>query len=190
MSIIHEALKKAGQEKETFVSQTSELDSIRRNLELEYQKKKAFSPWGLFFVILALLFVIGPLLATFFAGPLKQGSSVKTNSKIVPAPQTVPPLELNVQMAQLPKENLITNRKAQFGLEETPLFNPGRSSTAERPALNLSGVVYSPTDSYCIINNKIVKLGGEVDGAKLVNISLREVILEYRGEKVTLAVGD
>ena len=184
MSIIHEALKKAGQEKGTFVSQTGDPGSIRRNLELEYQKKKSSSTsWGLFFAVLAIFFVISPILAALFAAPVKRSLFVKPAVKAPVASQTVQPV-------QLPQAGLLVNRKAQFGLEETPLFSQSRYPAVERPALALSGIVYSTTDSYCIINNKIVKIGDEVDGAKLVSISLREVILEYHGEKVTLAVSD
>ena len=136
-------------------------DTLHKHLEVERARKTG--SWKTLFGILVVLLIAVPLTAPFLAGPTKQ------------SPKTNPPV----------------TRKAQFGVEEIPSFGVPSAPIPRRPTLNLSGVVYSsPSDAYCIINNQIARVGDTVDGAKLTNISMKEIMLDYRDEKVVLEVGD
>lgn len=81
------------------------------------------------------------------------------------------------------------NRKSQFSVEEASVFQGlAPSPIIQTPYLKLSGIMYSPKDSYCIINDKIIKIGEEIQGAKLTKVTPHEAILEYQGENVSLSV--
>lgn len=187
MSIINEAIKKAQKEKESFLS-----SSTGARIELRSHKKKHGFNWGPIFVLLVLFLITGPIIAPFFAAPFKKELSSGSS------PGTV-----SVGQNSLPDSALFASknppgafsggamRKGQFGMEEIPLVptpGPGGTSAgaASRRNFNLSGIVYSPTESYCIINDKIVKVGEQVGGATLLEITPDKVVLDYQGQRVLL----
>ena len=187
MSIINEALKKAQKEKE---SSLSSIPAAR--IELRSHKKHGFN-WGPFFVLLVLFLITGPIIAPFFAAPFKKEISANGSS---PATVSVGQNSLS-DSALFASKNPLGElsggamRKGQFGIEEVPLLpsaGPAGNSTSStfRRNFNLSGIVYSPTESYCIINDKIVKVGEQVGGATLLEITSEKVVLDYQGQKIQL----
>lgn len=54
------------------------------------------------------------------------------------------------------------------------------------PVLTLSGILFGPEGSLALINGRIVREGGMVDGAKLEKISSDRVELSFDGQKVIL----
>ena len=81
----------------------------------------------------------------------------------------------------------MATRKAQFTIEEAPFTM--NASLYPRPNLLLSGLVFqTPQDSYCIINDKIVKVGDSIDGARLNRVTPNEAVLDFHGEKIVLTV--
>ncbi len=52
----------------------------------------------------------------------------------------------------------------------------------------LSGIVYSENNPMAIINNKSLFIGDNIDEARVVDISRKNVILDYKGKKLTLTV--
>jgi type II secretory pathway component PulC len=52
----------------------------------------------------------------------------------------------------------------------------------------LQGIFFSGTNSTAIINNRTLKIGEEIDGVKILSISPKTVIVDYRGEKKTLSL--
>ncbi len=52
----------------------------------------------------------------------------------------------------------------------------------------LSGIVYSENNPMAIINNKSLFIGEIIDDARIVNISKKNVTLDYKGKKITLTV--
>lgn len=183
MSIINDALKKAQKDKESFLPFAGGAGA-----QLQFHKKHGFN-WGPIFVLLVLFLITGPIIAPFFAAPFKRegGSAFNTisvgqNSLPDPAIRTL----------QTQAETLSgATRKGQFGIEESPVLPTlGPIGVAPNAAFlknfNLSGIVYSPKESYCIINNKIVKVGERVGGATLLAITPEKVELDYLGQTISL----
>lgn len=161
MSIIHDAMKKAG-----------EGNNARRPAAaaVSIQRSAPSSPagrlnGGLLFVVTALL-VIGAMLLA----PLARGSRY---ARATLAPSFTP----NAITVIRPTSADVSG---QFGIEEMP--NPG--------SFHLSGVVVSGEGSFGIINNQVVGLGQQVSGATVRSITGREVSLDYNGQKIILPVTD
>ena len=192
MSIINEALKKAGREKRALTSAQEPL-AVKTGVSVggfsvEIERKKTKMNWGPIFVLLVLFLITGPIIAPIFSSPFKGGglfgnrAAVETASALKTDPEA--------QLASLPASANSENRKAQFGMEEASVFQAmaQQSRMIQTPYLKLSGIVYSSNASYCIINDKIVKIGEDVQGAKLTQVTPKEAILDYAGEKVILSV--
>ena len=175
MSIINDALKKAGQEK-GLGSFLENQGTAKKNLGFEIERKKSRVNWGPIFVLLVLFLITGPIVIPIFSSPFRKSNFIAETRL---APQA---------MANLPAQDISANRKSQFGVEEAAVFQPVAKPTPQTPYLKLSGLVYSANDSYGIINDQIVKIGDDISGAKLVKITSQEAVLEYQGEKVVLSV--
>jgi hypothetical protein len=162
MSIIHEALKKARHEQGS-VPMAGSQEEIRNNLKMGVERSsRSGKNWGPLFVITVLLLITGPIVAPAILAPLK---------KMGPA---APP-------AQSP-----STRKGQFGIEEAGLFQMAPPAAAKAQDLRLSGIVYSPKEAYCIINDSILKTGDTVRGAVVTSVTAQSVTLENQGKQVTL----
>lgn len=161
MSIINEALKKAVREKQS-VPVPGHQESIKRKLDLEFHPKKKAAGWGPVLAVLIGILIAGPIVAPMFAAPFRSGNPSQ-------------PLQNSTPSA----------KKAQFGIEESALFR-GLSAPALKPQFSLSGIVFSPKEAYCILNDKVLKVGESVDGATLTKISPQGVLLEYNGEKIEI----
>ena len=74
MSIINEALKKAGISKELGGAAPVQHDSVRRNLEIEFQRRKQSVNWGPLFILLVLVLITGPIIAPIFSSSFKQAN--------------------------------------------------------------------------------------------------------------------
>ncbi len=190
MSIINEALKKAVREKETAFS-PQDRDTVRRNIEIEFQRKRPAFNWGPVFVLLVLVLIGAPVIAPLFSTPFKASYSVgnlspRAETQNIPAQPVT-----DIAKAIISSEGPATTRKAQFAIEESPMLGSADTQTLLRaPQLNLSGIVYSPQEAYCIINNKIAKAGDTVNGAKLISVSRNTVTLDYQGKAMTLSVSN
>jgi len=172
VSIINEALKKAVREKEAGHS-SGDRETVRRNIELEFQHKKSRFNWGPIFILLVIVLISGPIVAPIFSTWTKGGVDHTGGAKA---------------LASNPK----ANQKAQFAIEESPLFGsaPPAVILSKTPNFILSGIVYSPKESYCIINNEIVKVGDRIQGAKLLSVSQNSVRLDYRGKETALTLSN
>ena len=185
MSIINEALKKASKENRSIgiVSMETTAESARRNLELEMARRKTRVNWGPIFVVLVLLLITGPIIAPVFSTPFRRMGVSDQTSLRTPRP---------AQLASVPVSSPDT-RKAQFAIEETPVFaqaGPAAAGLNRTPDLNLTGIMYSPTDSYVLINQRVVKVGDTIQGATLVSVTEREAKLDYQGNQISLVLSD
>ncbi len=54
------------------------------------------------------------------------------------------------------------------------------------PSLALGGILFGAEGSIALINGRIVREGGDVEGARLVKISEDRVELEFQGQKIIL----
>jgi hypothetical protein len=186
MSIINDALKKAGQpiisETQTHRSAgrvaTDQYSEKRADIKptLQVERRKSAPNWGPFFLVGVLLLITGPIVAPmFFNNP---------SSKIYSAPTDPASTPMNLSAAP----------KGQYAVEEIPL-SPQVMRTAQLgksvnplTKFKLSGVVYSEAGSYCLINGKVATQGESVGGAIIEKITASEVVLNYQGEMITLPV--
>ena len=73
MSIINEALKKAGQ-------------ASKIGLGIEMERKKSRMNWGPIFVLLVLFFITGPIIAPIFSSPFRRSFTASQAAMVQPAP--------------------------------------------------------------------------------------------------------
>lgn len=181
MSIINDALKKAQTEAKKPEPTPSQ---AARNLHVEFQKRKPGVNWGPIFVVLVLLLITGPIIAPVFSTPFKPGNPHLTavNQK-ASAFQNVAAEPARQQLASLTAQEPAATRQAQFGIEEAIVPTP-----YTRPNFLVSGIVYSAQDSYCLINEKVVRVGESIQGAKLAKVTPEEVTLDFHGEKIVIPV--
>lgn len=165
MSIINEALKKAVREKQS-VQAPGSRENIKRKLDLEFHPKKRSAGWGPVLAVLIGLLIAGPIVAPMFAAPFRAQDPAQALQNAGPSA-----------------------KKAQFGMEESALFK-GFAAPALKPQFNLSGIVFSPKEAYCILNDKVLKVGESVDGATLTKITPKGIWLEYNGEKIEILATD
>ncbi len=80
----------------------------------------------------------------------------------------------------------------QFGIEETPILPMPFASRAPqnntRAPFILTGIVYSGSESYCLINGLVLKQGQKVGSATVESITLDTVTLNVGGEKIVIPV--
>ena len=195
MSIINEALKKAGQDKQPAsaasapVSKQTSFFIPEPNKKLipELAQKKQKVNWGPVFVLLVLVLITGPLVAPIFSSPYRSTSS----AFLVPSYQEA------LAASQFVKKEDPQTRLAQFAIEESPILSatPAGIKSAfpplgmtDHPNFSINGIVYSSPDSYCIINGRVVKVGEKINGATLKSVTPEKAVLDYHGAKIELWV--
>ena len=187
MSIINEALKKAQAAKGH--EALADGQGIRRHIELEFQQRRKGLNWGPIFVLLVLLLITAPIVAPIFSTPFRRETSfISAPTQRIPASQPIS-AQTGPVLEKISQNQPMAGRNAQFGIEEAPLAKLTEMASAPRPNLILSGIVYSPnSDSYGIINDKVVRVGESVQGAKLVQVAPDKVVLDYDGQRIELPV--
>ncbi len=173
MSIINDALKKAGKptESEFLTSLSQTRDASPKPAKM---KSGSFN-WGPLFVLLVLVLIAGPIVAPLFSRPVSPiGPGIK---------------DPDMSLAESSAAADSNTRKGQFLIEEMalPALTPPLGAI-QGPQFELSGLVYSPANSFCILNNKIVKAGESLQGATVSKITANEVILDYEGKIITLSM--
>jgi len=187
MSVIHEALKKAGQ---PIIAQPDRKKSgVPLRPEVEFHRKRAAVNWGPLFILAVLALITGPILLPLFH-TASQKTTVQDTAR---APRSVSVGEEVSSGASSARQS--PNQLAQFAIEEVPAIQPTAPSwtgftlkSNPLPQFLLTGVVFSENSAYCLINKKILKVGEQVGGATLTSISANEVTLDYLGEKIVVPV--
>ena len=54
----------------------------------------------------------------------------------------------------------------------------------------LNSILYSSSRQHAIVNNKLVKKGGKVDGAKVLRVTSDSVSLRFKGKIINLKLND
>ena len=165
MSIIHEALKKAGEPMMTETPQTT--PESKPGFRPELLKKKSRGNWGPFITTLVLVLVGTPIFVPMINRHGKPNDEISVGS---------------------PLPTSSSNVKRQFAIEEAalPMMPNVSKFGAPMPRFSLSGLVYSPEDSYALINGKVVRIGERVGNATLAQVTPNEAVLDLRGEKIVL----
>ena len=156
MSIINDALKKAGQ---PIYAETK-----KSGFQPELLKKKGRINWGPLFVAAVLVLVTAPILA-----PIVKDLSLTS-------PEQAPELPTTIMKKQFAVEEVPT----------PPAIERPALMGVRIPRFSLNGLIYSEGGSYCLINGKVVKAGETVSGATLVRVTPTEAVLDYLGEKIVL----
>ena len=177
MSIIHEALKKAGQQ---VIADNGRSRAVRPSPAPQApayppieqpRSRTTHAGWVPFLVLGVLASVAAPLVAPrfFHTAPALEPRTVSAGREVAP------------------------DLRAQFGVEETPAVAPWPilprpAQTVPQVPYRLTGVVYSKAASYCLLNKKVLMEGEQVDGAIVESITPKQVILNAGGEKITVPV--
>ncbi len=109
-------------------------------------------------------FVVAAVLFAYFSKPTAQ-----PKAPLAAAP-TVSATAMEVVPAPVPATAVDS-----VPAEERPL-----------PVLTLSGILFGPEGSLALINGRIVREGGMVEGAKLVKVSSDRVELSFDDQKIIL----
>ena len=165
MSIINEALKKAGQKRKDFPEPEPLVSEPQPEPKVERKKKsnKRLIILGIF------LFIGCTLLFSFFLvkGPLIEPKIKKLSTL------EVPPEEEIVLPALKPKEEFVK----EVIIQEEKL-----------PSLTLTGIIQGYGRPAAIINERIVEEGDFIGGARVIEIGQGEVRLNFEGEDFLLTL--
>ncbi len=88
------------------------------------------------------------------------------------------------RMAPLPRSAAMTPAQKQAQANSSP-FARTRAPSAREPFV-LNGIAATNEESYALINNEIVSVGDMVGDAMVVKIVPEEVVLESKGELISL----
>jgi len=69
---------------------------------------------------------------------------------------------------------------------EKPALRLSELVKTPEPTLSLNGVFFEQDQGYALINNQILRIEDTIQGAKVEEITLGKVVLEFEGRKITL----
>jgi hypothetical protein len=64
----------------------------------------------------------------------------------------------------------------------------GSAPTAAAPDFQVTGIVFSPVNPLAYVNGTAVRVGDDIDGARVLAIEKKAVKLEYRGREMTITI--
>lgn len=133
--------------------------------KLQTSGSKKPSPKRISLFIYIIMVILGILLAkpilTFFTKPKK----------------ITPP---SFPISSLPSEIPLKIKKEEI----TPIEE--KKLPKEIPSFSLTGILYSDTERWVMINNRILREGDTIEGAEVIQISDSGVELNFEGEKIFL----
>lgn len=130
------------------------------------------------------LFILGVFKINLFAVPaeFEKIKEIEKVEKSVPSERIIrPSLEYKAEGLRDPFEGL----GVQEGLA---IKGAGRPTTAEHPLpiLTVQGLIWGGALSLAIINDKVVKTGDTIDGARITNITKEGVSILFEGSQYNL----
>ncbi|MBN1405195.1 MAG: hypothetical protein JW946_01595 [Candidatus Omnitrophica bacterium] len=187
MSIIHDALRKAAALKKENQSENVvrvEADALNtpctsdasagKNENVSgsgaIKKKHARGAFKVFLILLIISAAMLPVYNYFL--PLFSSSEVAA-----PKPQ------VNSILKSIEPKKVIESANTLAGNIISGVQNEIKKP---KDAFVLSGIVYSQDDPIAVINNSIYTIGGNVDGAKVIEINEKSVMLEKDGKDLEL----
>ncbi|MFH1701488.1 MAG: hypothetical protein ABIE07_12990 [Candidatus Zixiibacteriota bacterium] len=71
---------------------------------------------------------------------------------------------------------------------KNPFYHNLKNEAAKEQKINLRllGIMYRPTNAQALINDKVLGIGGLINGYKVISIARESVVLEKSGKPVTL----
>jgi hypothetical protein len=174
MSLINDALTKAAKQKESFFKDSSPAKKApRRWLELSLPR-----------VAFLFLILIGVILISTNPAKLVFKSTI-AREKI----EEDLSAELPKERIAIPAENktVVPDKEIVAPLEEVIVPAEKKAIVKdEPPKLSLTGIIYEDKESLALINNRIVREGELIAGARVINIGPNKVILSFVGQEISL----
>ncbi|MFH0762569.1 MAG: hypothetical protein V1925_01620 [Candidatus Omnitrophota bacterium] len=167
MSIIHEALKKVEKTIESY-HPAGETKTPPRRRGRKINK----------YLIYALIFCFGLFIENAFFLFILRPKDTYRQSQLRLSSETI-----TVPQKELPEDALLLTTEAALAPEAIVLPDAVTKNApqAQKTALVLNGIFFSQDDGYyALINNKIVKVGDDVDGAIVKHIDFDNVELESK----------
>jgi len=170
MSIIYDALKKVqkttGQEEAPFTTYPS---NIAPQTPKPVHAKTKIKPVLIYLLVVSFGLASGNFAFNFFTHP-KNVSSAKNETISQSNTPSIPPP---------PKQ------EPQAAVVNTDI-SASPSIKIPEPTLVLTGVFFEQGEGCALINNKIVRIGDEVSHAKVKEITMGGVTLEFEGKTIRL----
>jgi len=170
MSIIYDALKKV--EKSA---------STGPNVKTDKHRKLNFRIYLLYALLIGIGFFVGNIIFGFFTKSSQM--STKVQASTVAVAKNIPGVNQKKEIVLSPKPQELLPSK-ESGPTTPPKTQPQPTSPSP---LVLTGVFFSEDEGYALINNRIVKVGDTIEGAKVVQITLDGVELEAEGLTLKLS---
>lgn len=158
MSIIYDALKK--------VQNNTDNNKAQEKIEIVKPVRAKTNPLLIYILVICLGLVLGNYAYNYFGLQKKSVPPLSAQPKAatpIPAPvkQIAPPAAITPDA-------------------------PVASLSNSEPALVLNGVFFEQGEGYALINNKIVRVGDKIENAKVKEIALSGVELEFEGKVIKL----
>jgi len=167
MSIIYDALQKV---QKNITEETTSSLQPQTPKEASHLKPKT-GPILIYIFVVCLGFALGNFAYNFFMHP-KNTIPVKTEIVSQPKPAPLPPA-VNQSATAAPSQDSTTSAN--------PVPPP-----PEPPTFVLNGVFFEQGEGFALINNKILRVGDEIEHAKVKEIRISEVELELEGKTIKL----
>ncbi|MDO8662709.1 MAG: hypothetical protein Q7K98_05770 [Candidatus Omnitrophota bacterium] len=164
MSIIYDALKKV--QKNNGKDETPQEETAQ-----PVKTKIKINPMLIYILVVCLGLALGNLAYNFFG---HSNNMVPSNKEVAGQSKANPPLQT------LSQTGTALPLKPDTSANPTPPANP-------EPTLALNGVFFEQGEGYALINNKIVRVGDEISNAKVKEIAITGVELEFEGKTIKLA---
>lgn len=173
MSIIYEALKKVSR-KDNDASHNEPVPPPRTTSSSALIKSAAKNK-----LALALAGITMGILATWLI--IDRLTAPSTSQKIKPAKKASSTALLNNPAASPIKE-----ARPKDAAGPAALSANGKLPTPEAPELILNGIVLSADGNLALINGEILQAGDDIGGAKVREITDKQVTLTFRNEEIIL----
>ena len=171
MSIIHEALKKVQNSLQDKISSPPRVGGAEPLTVAPAEGGTKNGPKSGWKVIVLVLSVVAVLTAGYV---YRQGASSPAPHPVVPKIGPPSPIQVNAVPAPVPEPKT----------EAKPEPKPEHTDT-----LNIHGIMSDPNGNVVLIDNGIYAEGDEVQGVKIIKISLDGIVILKDGKEETIRVG-
>jgi hypothetical protein len=193
MSIINEALKKAGEEKQKREEKSEEFVSTypkSQGLKKETFLKRNLIAGAFLLGVLCIIAITVSLTSMRKIGLLRR----EGEKTISPAVSVESSFLITPRMAKT-EEQALSPKKEDLSPSIYPSPPEPRTEVRQKsgrevplPLLSLEGIVWDKKKPLALINNKVLGEGEIIKGAKIVKINKREVKLIFQGREFILRV--
>lgn len=163
MSIIYDALQKVG----------SSID-----LAPEAKAKKR-GPRLALYLLLAVVIGVALFFGWRFFSPAVKSAIAPVKEEAILPPAATPPAEEAVSVKEEPA--------AVLEPSSSPLPAEPEEEIEPLPSFISSGVFFSEGEAFALVNNRIVKEGDTIEGAKVLKITLEGIMLDYNGSPIEIS---